>query len=899
MNLPSRSLSLRIAAAAVLVVSSSLSAFAADPPAKAEESFPPMPPIQSLSPADSLKTMKLKPGYHMELVLSEPEIKEPSMIAFDGDGRMFVTEFRTYMQEIDGLNEFDPVSRVSLHWSSKHDGVYDKHTIFADKLVLPRMILPLGKGQLLISETNSSDIYLYTDTKGTGVADKKELWFEGGPRGGNLEHQPNGLLWSLDNWIYSTYNPYRLRWNPQGAPTKEPTAANGGQWGIGQDDHGKQWFVNAGGEKGPVNYQTPIVYGAFNTPDQYPADFPTVWPLVGIADVQGGIHRFRPEDKTLNHFTATSGSEIYRGDRLPADLKGDLIFGEPVGRLVRRAKVTEKDGVTTLANAYDKDEFIRSTDPLFRPINAATAPDGTLYFVDMYRGIIQEGNWVREGSYLRNVVKQYQLDKQTDRGRIYRLVYDGMKPGPQPSMYEETPAQLVAHLEHPNGWWRDTAQKLLVLSQDKSVVPALTEMARNNPNYLARLHALWTLEGLGAVTPELIREKLKDAHPQLRVAAIRVSETLYKNAQPKKPDGSLALDKQTPEERATTASLASQIQAMSKDPDADVAVQSMLTAKLLNLPDWKTSIAQLAAVSPFRGVKEFGFQILNPPAQIAGGKFTPDQMKLLKAGESTFQTLCATCHGLDGKGLPMAGAAPGAMLAPPLSGSKTIRGWRDGGIHVLLQGLIGDIDGKKYEGQMVTMASNDDAWIASVLSYVRNSFGNHSGIVTAKDVAKIRTATKARVQPWTIAELRATLPQTIPNRNEWKLTASHKPADCAKAVDGNPDSRYTTGVSQVPGMWFQIELRQETSIIGVELDSTKSANDYPRGYTVETSKDGQAWGKPVATGKGLGAVTEITFPAVNAKFIRITQTGSAPGNFWSIHELEVFTPKTEMAKAGK
>ena len=878
MNLPSRSLSLRLAAAAVLAITSSLSAIAADPPAKKEETFPPMPPIQPLPAADSLKTMKLKPGYHMELVMSEPAIEEPTMVAFDGDGRMFVTEFRTYMQEIDGLNEFDPVSRVSLHWSSKHDGVYDKHSVFVDKLVLPRMILPLGKGQLLISETNTNDIYLYTDTKGTGVADKKELWFQGGPRGGNLEHQPNGLLWSLDNWIYSTYNAYRLRWNPQGPPTKEPTAANGGQWGIGQDDHGKQWFVNAGGEKGPVNYQTPIVYGAFNTKDQYPADFPTVWPLVGLADVQGGTNRYRPDDKTLNHFTATCGSEIYRGDRLPADLKGDLIFGEPVGRLVRRAKVTVTDGVTTLANAYDKDEFIRSTDPLFRPINVATAPDGTLYFVDMYRGIIQEGNWVREGSYLRKVVKQYQLDKQTDKGRIYRLVYDGLTPGPQPGMYEETPAQLVAHLEHPNGWWRDTAQKLIVLSQDQSVVPALTKMARTSPNYLARLHALWTLEGLGAVTPELIREKLKDSHPQLRVAAIRVSETLYKNK-----DTSLVPD----------------ILAMSKDPDADVVIQSMLTAKLLDLPNWKTSIAQLAALTPFRGVKEFGFQILNPPAQIAGGKFTPDQMKLLKAGESTFQTLCATCHGLDGKGLPMAGAAPGAMLAPPLSGSKTIRGWRDGGIHVLLQGLIGDIDGKKYEGQMVTMASNDDAWIASVLSYVRNSFGNHAGFVSAQDVARIRNATKERVQPWTIDELRASLPQAMANRKEWKLTASHKPQDCAKAVDGNPDSRYTTGVPQAPGMWFQIELPAETSVVGLELDNTKSANDFPRGYTVETSKDGQTWDKPVATGKGYGPVTDITFPPVKTKFIRITQTGSASGTYWSIHELEVFTPKIEMAKAGK
>ena len=121
-------------------------------------------------------------------------------------------------------------------------------------------------------------------------------------------------------------------------------------------------------------------------------------------------------------------------------------------------------------------EFIRSTDPNFRPVNVSTAPDGTLYIVDMYRGIIQEGNWVRPGSYLRPVVQKFQLDKNFGRGRIWRLVHQDFKPGAQPRMLDETPAQLVAHLEHPNGWWRTTAQKLLVLRQDKSVVPALKEI---------------------------------------------------------------------------------------------------------------------------------------------------------------------------------------------------------------------------------------------------------------------------------------------------------------------------------------------------------------------------------------------------------------------------------------
>ena len=143
----------------------------------------------------------------------------------------------------------------------------------------------------------------------------------------------------------------------------------------------------------------------------------------------------------------------------------------------------------------------------------ATAPDGTLYIMDMYRGIIQEGEWVRPGSYLRRMVEQHQLEKNFGRGRIWRLVHKDFKPGPQPHMLDETPAQLVTHLAHPNGWWRDTAQKLLVLRGDKSVVPALVNMARSDKEPLARIHALWTLEGLEALTPALLREKLKDPRP--------------------------------------------------------------------------------------------------------------------------------------------------------------------------------------------------------------------------------------------------------------------------------------------------------------------------------------------------------------------------------------------------
>ena len=849
-----------------------LGAFAAE-----SAPLPPQPPVQALSPQEQAKTFQLPPGYRLDLVLSEPHITEPAVTAFDGNGRMFVAELSTYMQDIDGTDELKPASRVSRHWSSRGDGVFDQHSVFADKLLLPRIILPLGDGQLVIGETNTLDLFLHTDTDGDGVADKKELWWQGGPRGGNLEHQPSGLIWALDNWLYTTYNSFRLRWTPQGV-VKETIPSPSSQWGVGQDDFGNVVYCVAGGEHGICSFQKPPVYGKLSPKPERMPGFMEVWPAAGVRDFQGGASRWREPEGTLNHWTGAAGVDYYRGDRLPAELRGDIFCGEPVGRLVRRAKVTNDGGLLVLANPYQeqKSEFLRSTDLCFRPVNIVNAPDGTLYITDMYRGIIQEGNWVRPGSYLRRVVEQYSFDKITDRGRIWRLVHDTTKLGPQPRMYQDTAAQLVAHLAHPNGWWRDTAQKLLILQQDQSVVPALKEMARTHESPLARLHALWTLEGLDAVDAPLVREKLKDAHPQLRIAAIRVSETLQKKG---------------------GASLGAEVLALTRAEDASVAVQAMLTAALLKFPETPAIVTELEK-SPALGVREVARAILHPSVQqAASGVLTPEQKKLMTAGAEIYNTLCATCHGPDAKGLPLAGAPPGHLLAPSLVGSRTILGHRDGSIFVLLHGMVGDIAGKKYEGIMIPMGMNDDRWIASVLSYVRNSFGNRAGFVLPEDVASARIDTAQRTQPWTYEELLAATPQRLTNRQAWKLTASHNSAGTAAAIDGDIKSRFDTNTDQKPGMWLQIELPAETLISGLELDAGKSHNDYPRGYTVECSADGQSWGKSVATGKGSGAITSIAIEPTKAKFIRVNQTGAVKGLFWSIHELHVFGAGSPVAAA--
>ena len=226
--------------------------------------FTPKPAYTARTPAEEAKGFMLPAGYRLELVAADPDVISPTLIEFDGNGRMYVGEMISYMMDASATREHDPISRISRWESTKGDGHYDKRTVFVDHVVAPRMILPLQDGVILTSETDSDDLVKWTDTNGDGVADKRDVVFTGIGQSGdpNIEHQKAGLLWNMDNWIYTTYNPFRIRWTPSGF-LRESTAANGGQWGLASDDDGKPWFVDAGGERGPMNFQFPIHYGSF------------------------------------------------------------------------------------------------------------------------------------------------------------------------------------------------------------------------------------------------------------------------------------------------------------------------------------------------------------------------------------------------------------------------------------------------------------------------------------------------------------------------------------------------------------------------------------------------------------------------------------------------------------
>jgi cytochrome c5 len=395
----------------------------------------------------------------------------------------------------------------------------------------------------------------------------------------------------------------------------------------------------------PGYFQFPIVYGNFTYPQQFEPELNLTWGApVRIADMQGGMNAVRMPDGSLAQATGAAGNDVFRGDRLPKDMIGDYFYGEVVARIVRRLRPAKTEGLTQLHNVYPLSEFLRSTDPLFRPVDVTTAPDGTMYITDMYRGIIQESQWSGPGTYLRQRIDQYGLDKVVRHGRIWRLTYEGMgRRTDAPKMLQETPAQLVAHLSDPNGWWRDAAQQLLVLKQDKSVVPALKDLARS-ANQLARIHAMWTLEGLGAADAPFLRALMEDTDPQIRVQAIRVSESLYKGG-----------DK----------SFGSDYKAMTRDADTDVVMQAMMTLNTLKVADAPAAIKAVLEANTSKGAQLVANTVLNRPraAAVAVSGAVQHIAHARRAGHARqgtriYSQVCFACHGEDGRGEPMPGAPP-------------------------------------------------------------------------------------------------------------------------------------------------------------------------------------------------------------------------------------------------
>lgn len=489
-----------------------------------------IPPAPVLTPDQALKSFTLAPGFRIELVASEPLVLDPVAIEFDLQGRIWVLEMQGFMRDANGTGESEPVGTVSMLEDTDQDGRIDRRTVVISNLVMPRSILLVRDG-LLVAEP--PHLWFYPIAKGKAgerIEVAADYAKEADPKLGakaNPEHAANSLFWAMDNWIYSANSTTRFR-QIEGEWKREPTAFRG-QWGMSQDNFGRLVY-NSNSDQLRIDLVPPRYlsrnpnYRAAAGANVDPVRNQDVWPIRVTPGINRGYQPNMLRNGKLAQFTAACAPVIYRGDLFSRGFAGNAFVCEPSANLVKRNILIERDGLFEGFHAYTNAEFLASSDERFRPLNACNGPDGALYIVDMYHGIIQHRYFLT--SYLRKQSESRGLDKSGGTGRIYRIVPDSAKKRVTPPA--DSSADLIQLLSHANGWWRDIAQRQLVMRNEAVTAAPLQKLATSEKNPLTRLHALWTLEGMNRLDWPTIRKAILDIDPKVKSAAIRLSEPFLK-----------------------------------------------------------------------------------------------------------------------------------------------------------------------------------------------------------------------------------------------------------------------------------------------------------------------------------------------------------------------------------
>ena len=443
----------------------------------------------------SLAAMQFSEDFHAEVFLKEPQVMSPVEMVWDEDGKLYVAEMLDYP---DDPPAGKPVrSRIRLLEDEDGDGKYEKNTIFADQVLQVSGFLP-WKGGLFV--TSAPDILYMKDENGDGKADMRKVLYTGFPKV-NPEARITNLRYGLDNWIYAANNgndgkitapdqpnhpPVLIRgadfrFNPV---TGEFEAASGpAQFGSSFDEWGNQFICNNTQHIRqvilPMNYaaRAPLLEIPAYQQDISDHGQPSspMFPLTGPQEwrkQRTELRQKRYDENGLNrkehvggYFTGASGITIYTGDAWPAEYRNNAFVGDVSANLIHR-DVLKPDGVAFKASrSKDGTEFIASKDQWFRPCNFANAPDGNLYVMDVYRLFIETPESIPE-----EIKKGMDFYAGDTMGRIYKIVSNKGQTtrNLKPNLSKATTEELVKLLEHPNGWHRMTAQRLLVERQDKA-----------------------------------------------------------------------------------------------------------------------------------------------------------------------------------------------------------------------------------------------------------------------------------------------------------------------------------------------------------------------------------------------------------------------------------------------
>ena len=672
-------------------------------------------------PAAARKAIAPSAGFEVQLVASEPEVRDPVAAAFDENGRLFVVEFPEYNHQHAG---WKVVRRgaVRMLEDVDGDGSYERSSVYVDGLASPTSVACYAGGVIVCA---APDILYFKDTDGDGRADSRRILFTGfgisENRGGG--GRLNSIRWGIDHRFHvcTSFSGGAVRrpdtptdraldvrnrgfaFDPK---TLEMEATSGaGQHGLAFDDWGRMFTCRNSDPVRLVMYESRYVtrnpYLTAPPPEVSIAQdgkFTKLfrrsalegWRIVRTRRRVAGDYRGSAEGGTPGgFFTAATGIVVYRGDAWPSDYRGNVLVGEVSNNLVHRARLLP-DQLSLIAQRADPGaEFLAATDNWFRPVELLNGPDGNLYVVDMYRQLIETALALPS-----DVLRHLPSGAGVAHGRIYRIVPVAFQRKPTPRLGRLSTPELVELLQHRNGWHRDTASRLLFERQDRTATGELRTQVARGPLPAGRLAALYALRGMEALREATVSTALDDPDARIRMHALRLAEEMLVDS----PALRNRLVRMTADaDPGVRYQLAFSLGAMSSSARnsalVDLAVRDasnpwMRLAVFSSLADGSGDVFQrLAKLTAFRSSEAGGIFLASLAEQIGAANRTNEVAGVLKAlerlpvaerplSEAWVQALARKQKGDDRKLLLAASGGARGEDPDPIAGRSTTDGGR-------------------------------------------------------------------------------------------------------------------------------------------------------------------------------------------------------------------------------
>lgn len=492
-----------------------------------EKRIPPPQFQEPLTPEESMRLIQVPVGFELKLFAAEPDIHKPIYMNWDERGRLWIAETVDYPNMV-RENKKEGRDRIMILEDTDGDGKADKFTVFADQLNIPTSFA-FANGGIIISQ--APDFLFLKDTDGDDKADVRETLIHGwgtfdthaGPS--NLKYGPDNRIWGTvgysgfkgvvgDNKDTVVYGQGLYSFTPDGKHLEWLGNTSNNTWGLGfSEDYDA--FISTANNTHSAAYVVPKRYLDLVPPGNE----------TGIDKIESH-YRMHVATKNLrqvdvhNGFTAASGHSLYTARKFPKEYWNRVAFVcEPTGRVIHK-NIIEPDGAT-FKEGEDGWNFVTSADDWFGPIQAEVGPDGNVWFLDWYNFIIQhnptpEGFDNGKGNAYINPLRD------SAKGRIYMVRPKADRRQKIKALDKKDTDGLIRALKSDNMFWRITAQRLLVEEKDPKAIdkllPLVASTIRDEIELSpAALHALWTLQGLGAFdgTHQKAIEALKTAlkHP--------------------------------------------------------------------------------------------------------------------------------------------------------------------------------------------------------------------------------------------------------------------------------------------------------------------------------------------------------------------------------------------------